>query len=148
MSKKQPDVTLSLIISSVLLAFSVLFAMLLPTLLGWYLQFRAIRREIYLPLLLISYGCIAAAIVALVFLIRLLIRIRQGLLFVPENIRCLHILSLCFLMAALLSAGGGFLYFPFFAAAVGGIFMFLLLRVLRSAFLRAAEIKSENDMTI
>ncbi len=146
--KKRPDIILSLILSIILLALTALFAVLLPVLLDWYIRFRSIRQALYIPMLVTAYGCTAAAVTALIFLIRLLVRIREGFLFDADNIRSLTALSLCFLGATLCAACGGFFYFPFWAAALAGLFMFLLLRIIRMAFARAAEIKSENDMTI
>lgn len=81
-------------------------------------------------------------------LYRMICRIGEEQIFSDENVRCLRLISwMCFAVAiiCLLSA----LYYVFFTIiAACAAFMGLLIRVIKNVFVKAGEIKEENDYTI
>lgn len=98
-------------------------------------------------------GCATFGYLALYGLIRLLLNIKKGQVFVRENVTYLRRISWdCFGVAGV-AVVGGFLYkdlpFTFFllmafiAAAIG-----LVLRVVKNVMEAAVELKTENDLTV
>lgn len=81
-------------------------------------------------------------------LYRLVVRIEGEEIFTEDNIKSLRLMSwMCFVVAVicLISISYYGFYLIFAACAV---FMGLLLRVLKNVFVRAKEIKEENDYTV
>jgi len=81
-------------------------------------------------------------------LYRLVSRIGREEIFTEENIRGLRRISwMCFAVAFLCLASALY-YRLFLIVAAGAILMGLLIRVIKNVFVRAREIKEENDYTI
>lgn len=111
-------------------------------------------------LLCVFYVCCPAAWIALSRIIKLLMNIMKGEIFVFENVRSMRILSWCcaFVSAVGFVAGlmslpffhlvSGLLYLTFFIVSLGAAFMMLILRVLKNIMAKATEIKNENELTI
>ena len=148
MKKSPHSVTLSRITTVVLLVIVILCFILLPIILRHYFTYRRMPFRLYAPLLTLCYLCALCVSVALLRLLKLLSRIDKGLLFDRENTALLRDLSVCCITISLLTAIGTVWYFPCIIVAIAAAFMFLILRVLQTVFIAAAEIKDENDMTI
>ncbi len=88
------------------------------------------------------------ASVILYSLIKLLLNIKAERIFIIENVRHLKIVSYCCLFIGLITFVGGFFYMPFMFVAATGIFIAILLRVLKNVMQSAVEIREENDLTI
>lgn len=90
---------------------------------------------------------------ALYGLIRLLLNIRDGKVFVPENVTYLRRISWDFFGVAAVAVVGGFLYhdlpitvfivLAFISATLG-----LVLRVVKNVMEAAVALKKENDLTV
>lgn len=81
-------------------------------------------------------------------LIKLLLNIRNGNVFVPENVRYLKMVSWCCVIIGIITLVGGRYYMPFLFVACAGFFVGMLLRVLKNVMQKAVEIKEENDLTV
>lgn len=79
---------------------------------------------------------------------RLLGNIRRGALFVPENVRCMRIVSWCCVWAALVAALSAAYYLPFLFFAVAAGFLALIVRIVKNAFEQAIAMKDELDWTV
>lgn len=148
MNNSLRSVTLSRIITTLLLAVVILCVLLLPFIMKAYFHYRQMPPALFLPLLILCYGCALAAVVALVGLLQLLTRIAKGILFDRKNSALLLTMAVCCLVIALLTAIGTAWYFPCVIIAVAAVFLCLILRVVQSVFIAATELKDENDMTI
>lgn len=81
-------------------------------------------------------------------LYRMICRIGEEQIFSDENVRCLRLISwMCFIVAAIcLISTTYYVFYIIFAACAA--FMGLLIRVIKNVFVKAGEIKEENDYTI
>ena len=96
--------------------------------------------------LIILYG--APAVIALLGLYKLLDNIRKDMVFTRQNILIMRLLSwMCFIVC-ILSLIFMFKQVTLFVLAVASFMMGMLLRVVKNVFVRALEIKTENDFTI
>ena len=147
------------------LAITCIFCVLLGALMIWAYPFLiwylgAGRMGDILFLLCVFYICCPAAWIALLSIIKLLMNISKGEIFVFANVRSMKILSWCcafvsavgfvagFLSLPFFSHVSGLLYLTFFIVSLGAAFMMLILRVLKNIMAKATEIKNENELTI
>ena len=94
------------------------------------------------------YACAVPLGLILWDLYHLVVRIGEEKIFTEENIKRLrHISWMCFL-AAVICLLSAFYYIFFIILAACAAFMGLLIRVIKNTFVRAKELKEENDYTI
>ena len=86
--------------------------------------------------------------VTLYSLIKLLLNIRKGDIFLMANVRYLRRISWCCFVVAAITTVGGVFYLPFFCIAIAAAFIGLLLRVVKNVMENAVELKAENELTI
>jgi hypothetical protein len=86
------------------------------------------------------------ALLALLYL--LLRRVERGEVFLRRNVRCLRIISWCCFLGAGIAAVSAVYYLPWAAVAVAGVFMGLIVRVVKNVFARAVTLQEESDFTI
>ncbi len=153
--------------TKVTLFISYFFCLLLAALMlfiypiiTWFLGSK--RMNEVLLIITAFYVCCPAAIVALRSIISLLHNILKEQIFIPENVRYMRVLSWCcaFVSAVSFIAGlvlilpmtsnilTSFIYIAFFIFSFGGLFMMLILRVLKNVMAKATELKNENELTI
>ena len=102
-----------------------------------------------LPLFLITvYSTALPALLVLAALWQMLKRIRKGVVFVQENVAALRLISWCCMVAGAVYLLSSLYYATYFLLGLAGIFMGLILRVVKNIFAEAVEIKLENDYTI
>ena len=68
--------------------------------------------------------------------------------FIPENIRCLRIVSWCCVAAGAICLVSTLFYIPFAAIATAAGFMALIVRIVKNVFEQAIRMKDELDYTI
>lgn len=94
------------------------------------------------------YACAVPLGVILWNLYRLIVRIEGEEIFTESNIKSLRLISwMCFAVAGICLVSTGYFVFYLILAACA-VLMGLLLRVLKNVFVRAKEIKEENDYTV
>ena len=94
------------------------------------------------------YPCAAISSVILYFLLKLLFNIKNGEVFIKNNVTALKTVSWCCLVIMVITFVGGMFYMPFLFVALAGGFVGLMLRVLMSVMQSAVELREENDLTI
>lgn len=94
------------------------------------------------------YICDVFAIIAVIALNKLLSNISKDDVFIPQNSRCLRIISWCCVFAGLTFTFFSLWKQEFLFAAFFAMFLGLIMRVLKNVFEKAVELKSENDFTI
>ena len=78
----------------------------------------------------------------------LLKNIKNGRVFIPDNVRYLRIVSWCCTAAAVLCLASAAYYLPFIFVAIAAAFMSLIVRIVKNVFHEAIGMKSELDLTI
>lgn len=121
---------------------------LAPWLLRLYVGMRSISMTVYAVLLAAFYACCVPAVLALTGLLRILANIRKKELFSRGNIRLVGLVSWCCVAVAVICFAAGFWYFPLFFLTAAMLFMFLIVRVVRSLMAAALDIEEENSLTI
>lgn len=94
------------------------------------------------------YPCAFLGIVAVISLIKILFRIKNGNPFCKENVKSLKLISWCCFIVALITCLGSLLYLPLAIITVAAGFFGLILRVVKNVIQSAVELKNENDLTI
>ena len=131
--------------------FGILLGALLflaPGLARWYVTMRAMPRELGTVILIAFYICCPPAAGALFCVYRLLHNIRKDQTFCTANTRLMIVISWCCLAIALVTCAAAIWYTPFFFITVAMLFIFLIVRVVRSCFVAAIALKEENSLTI
>lgn len=103
----------------------------------------------YLLLFIIStYLILLVGFYIMSNLSKLINNINEEEIFTLENINLLRYISWACFLIAFISLLSTFYYYVWFIIFVVGIFMGMLLRVIKNVFSKALEIKEENDLTV
>ncbi len=102
----------------------------------------------YVAFITAFYPCSLLGILAVISLIRMLLRIKKDNPFCNENVKSLKFISWCCFIVALITFCCGFFYLPLFIITVASGFFGLILRVVKNVIQSAIEIREENDLTI
>ena len=155
---KAKSATLSLICTRVLIGIIIAIAAVFPFMLmavyygdraGRGLLYISVPEETVIAFVICVYCCFVPAIIALLFLDKLLRNIRNGLVFSRASVKYLRVISwCCFVIAIVMLCGFPFLHIALIFAAATAAFFGLLMRVVKNVIDAACEIKDENDYTI
>ena len=146
MKHRTVTLTIGFVVFFMLLLSALLF--LAPWLIRIYLNYRAMPKELGTVILAAFYTCCPPAAVALGCMFRLLANIRKNQAFCAANPRLMTWICLCCLMVTVVTAVAGYWYPPLLFVAGAMLFIFLIVRVVRSCFVAAIELKEENSLTI
>lgn len=94
------------------------------------------------------YPCAFFAAIILYSLLKLLFNIKNGNVFIIQNAKILKNVSWCCFVISVITLLAGRYYMPFLFVAGAGIFVGILLRVLKNVMQSAVELREENDLTI
>ena len=100
------------------------------------------------PFLLTLYLGIIPAAALLVNLFMMLKRIGEGLVFVPENVKSLRIISWFFYLGGVICIISTFYYTPWLPVGIAAFFMGLVVRVVKNVIAKAVFLQNEADYTI
>lgn len=115
---------------------------------SWYVAWRAMRPESVARMMITLYVASVFGWFCLWALWKLLRNIKREIVFAPDNVRLLRMISWCCAFAAVIFLVSGAYYTPFIFVAVAAAFMMLIVRVVKNVFQQAIEMKSELDLTI
>ncbi|MBO4913712.1 MAG: DUF2975 domain-containing protein [Oscillospiraceae bacterium] len=115
---------------------------------SWFVQLRLHDWRLGALLMVSIYSGSVLAWLCLYRLWKLLGNVRRGELFVPENVRCMRVVSWCCALAAGICALSALYYPPFLFVAVAAGFMALIVRIVKNAFEQAIAMKDELDLTV
>lgn len=96
----------------------------------------------------IAYCILADFILADCLLLRLLFRVKKGLVFTEATVSLIRGISWCCILLCVLFGILGIYFQLSFIVALLGVFLGVCLRVCKNAFEEAIAIKSENDLTV
>lgn len=108
----------------------------------------AALEHIMLTTFVCFYPCAVLSAIILFALLKMLNNIKKGMTFIKQNIICLSVVSWCCFIIATITFVGGFFYMPIAAVAAAGVFVGILLRVLKNVMQSAVELREESDLTI
>lgn len=104
--------------------------------------------DITIPTTVMLYICDFFGLGAVFSLNKLLANISKDEVFTEENAKCLRKISWCCVFAGIVMLVYTLWVYYWGIAAFCAFFMGLIMRVLKNVFVKAVEIKSENDYTI
>ncbi|MCL2493088.1 MAG: DUF2975 domain-containing protein [Clostridiales bacterium] len=153
MWNQRRSVVLSIVCTWVAVAAVICFAIFLPSAPKWFPYPESILTNAALltRALPAFYGCCAAVMVSLVFLLALLHDIRREKVFTTSNVMRLRVIAWCsFAVFAILILTAFFeVVTPaLLTIALAAGFFFLLLRVIKNVIEAARLLKEEQDLTI
>jgi len=114
---------------------------------GWEEHGLAIQKMITL-FLCCFYPSVPFAYLTLYSLLRLLFNIQGEKIFILQNVSYLRRISWSCIAVFLITLVGGIFYLPFLFVSVAAGFVGIMLRVVKNVMQSAAEIKTENELTI
>lgn len=117
-------------------------------LLKWYFGYMLRSSEIIWRILVPFYTCVPIGFLTLINILKLLSNIKNGLVFVNENVNIIRLFSWCLIFVGVVCFVAGFFYLPYFVFCGASLFMAAIMRVLKNVMQKAVEVKDENDMTI
>ncbi len=120
-----------------------------PWLFRWYCGLgRTFSTARYTALLATFYACSPAAAITLFHLNKFLRLVEQDKGFTREAVKSLRILSWTCFAAGLLAIPLCFFVYGAFPIPAAGLFLWLLLRVVKNSFEKATDLQEENDLTV
>ncbi len=102
----------------------------------------------YALILVLAYLLLLLMGIADYFTLRLLFRVRKGIVFTDATVICFRRISWCCVLASVLFAVLGIWFTISFGVAFMAFFVGLCLRVVKNVLEEANAIKDENDLTI
>lgn len=147
MWSKSNSVKLSSILVKIMFVCCVASIFLIPAVAKFYDGVSA-REPVFLPLCITLYFALIPAFILLVNLNTLLENIKAEQVFIKKNCAILRLISYCCFAIAAIFFGFGFFRALAFLIAFAAGFFGLILRVLKNVFVKAVEIREENDAVI
>lgn len=144
----EKSVTLSIIVTIFLTVLFVCLIFTAPPVFQWFSKITGRTGNPVKTLIITFYTCCLPVAAALTLLMKLLLNIRAGHIFIPQNVKLLRYLSWCCFFVVPATAVGSFYYISLLVIAAAAAFMGLILRVLKNIMAAATEIKAENDFTV
>ena len=117
-------------------------------LIRWYVGLRGMHGQTGLGILIVFYVCSVFAWLCLLRLWRLLGNLKQGRVFVEDNVGHLSAVSRCCAGVCLACLIGGAVYAPILVISLAAGFMGLIVHIVKNVFQQAIAMKSELDLTI
>ncbi|HBR30508.1 MAG TPA: hypothetical protein DIW17_09120 [Clostridiales bacterium] len=145
---RKKSILLSKIVCVVIFIFLVASIFLIPTYISLFKANTNLIEDSVLVAYIVLYASLLPAIVADYFLFRLLCSIEKEEIFVSHNVRCLRILSWCCFLIGIIYTATGYFFNTAFVIAFAAFFIFLILRVIKNVFDAAVAMKEEYDYTI
>lgn len=96
----------------------------------------------------LGYAALAIIFVADVMLLKLLFRVKIDLVFTPESISLVRVISWCVILLGLVFLVLGYYFLVSSFASFACFFLGLCVRVVKNVIEKATAIKNENDYTI
>lgn len=107
------------------------------------------KPEVLVPVMCVAYyTCAGPAALLLLSLDQMLKNLRQGQIFIRQNVRMLRRMSWSCMVVAGICLVSSIFYFPFLLVAAAAGFMGLIIRVLKNVLDEAVALKNESDYTI
>lgn len=148
MNKENRSIVLTalLIKVAIVLCFASLFVM--PFAAEVYARESFRQDDVTVPLLVTFYSCAAVGFGILFVLLRLVNNIKNGEVFVEQNVKLLRILSYCCFAIAIITLFFARLRLLVFVITFAAAFIGLILRVIKNCFSEAIRLREENEFTI
>ena len=142
------NLTVTLWVNRLVAILVAVLVFTLSMLLDWYCQFRMLYELERIALTVAFYCCAVVVLLALWNMDRLLCNIRQGAVFVAENVRRIRAVQWCCGGVALICGPAAFCYYPLVFMTVVMGFLCLVVSVVCRVMDAAVTIREENDLTI
>ena len=136
------------IIVIILAAFFVFFLFTGPIIFNWYCEQTENRKGVANVLTAVFYACSPSAAVTLIYIFKFIKNLERGEIFTEKTVKYLKILSYACLSVVPLSIPLCFFFLAGFPIPAAAGFMWLILRIIKSAFEYGTNIKNENDLTV
>ena len=144
---KEKSTILTQILVKALIGFMIIGLFVIPLCTQWY-DLVSNKAPVIIPLTITLYCAMVPGFVLMFALNKLLANIRKKEVFTESNIKMLRISSWCCFIAAALFFGFGFFRILSFLICFAGVFLGLVIRVVKNIFEQALELREENDYTI
>lgn len=138
---------LTSILTKAIIGFMIIGLFVVPLGAKWY-DLVSQKEPIFIQLLVAIYLAYIPGFVMMFSLDRLLSNIRKKQVFTEQNIKYLRIASWCCFIASICFLVLGFWRPLSFLIFFAGVFLGLVIRVIKNTFTEALALREENDFTI
>ncbi len=114
----------------------------------WFIHLRNMPWQCGIAFMATIYLCSVFAWLLLFHLGKLLGSMKEGRVFIEENVKHLRAVSWCCAGAAIICLVSCIYYLPFLFVSIAAAFMALIVRIVKNVFQQANAMKSELDFTI
>ena len=125
--KKINTIKFSLILTDTFITLLVLFALTLPFLVTWYVEYSHRLEDLATTIMVTCYPCAPFATFSLVYLRKLLKNIGDNHPESPDNVKYLKYMCICCIIISAITLIAGRFYLPFFIVSVTFLFLTLLI---------------------
>jgi len=130
--KKLDTIKFSIILTTVFLVVLIIFAVMLPWLVTWYVQLAQRHESLATTMMVTCYPCAPFTAVVLLSLRKLLKNIQQKNLDKVQNSKLLKYMSISCLIISVITLIAGRYYLPFYIVAATFMFLSLIIFAFRS----------------
>ncbi len=148
MKQFQKSLKLTKAIVIILAAFFAFFLLTAPIIFNWYCELTENREGVANVLTAVFYACSPSAAITLIYIFKFIKNLERGEIFTEKTVKYLKILSYACLSVVPLSIPLCFFFLAGFPIPAAAGFMWLILRIIKSAFEYGTQIKNENDLTV
>ncbi len=148
MKQLQKSLKITKIIVILLAAFFAFFLLTAPLIFNWYCELTENREGVAYVLTAVFYACSPSAAITLIYTFKFLKNLERGEIFTEKTVKYLKVLSYACLSVVPLSIPLCFFFLAGLPIPAAAGFMWLILRIIKSAFEYGTNIKNENDLTV
>ncbi|MBO5090176.1 MAG: hypothetical protein IJD00_02845 [Clostridia bacterium] len=130
--KKLDTIKFSIILTTVFLVVLIIFAVMLPWLVTWYVQLAQRHESLATTMMVTCYPCAPFTAVVLLSLRKLLKNIQQKNLDKVQNSKLLKYMSISCLIISVITLIAGRYYLPFYIVAATFMFLSLIIFAFKS----------------
>ncbi len=130
--KKLDTIKFSIILTTVFLVVLIIFAVMLPWLVTWYVQLAQRHESLATTMMVTCYPCAPFTAVILLSLRKLLKNIQQKNLDKVQNSKLLKYMSISCLIISVITLIAGRYYLPFYIVAATFMFLSLIIFAFKS----------------
>ncbi len=133
--KKVNSIKFSLMLTDTFLVLLILFAVMLPFLVTWYVEYTGRLASLATTIMVTCYPCAPFTGLSLYYLRKVLKNIERKDCENPKNIKYLKYMGICCIIISFITLIAGKFYLPFFLVAATFLFISLLVFVFRNIFI-------------
>ena len=146
--KSKTSTVISQVLTCILIAAMVLATCTMPFIVNWYIRVSGREGINAVFVIIVMYVALIPAYAAVISLWKLLAAVKREDIFTPASVSQLRLISYCAFAEAVVFAILSNQFLFSLAISFAGVFIGMVIRVVKNVIQTAVEVKEENDYTI